>query len=157
MGSLVKIRLGTPADIPDLVAIDREDRDTPWSTATFQKELANPLGRLTIAVHDQKIIGYLITWLIGDELQIHHLAVRRAFRSQGVGGRLLSDGLDHARAEGATVAILEVRVNNRPARQLYEKHGFVEVGRRPGYYRKPAEDALLMNADLGGIEQNHKL
>ena len=37
-----------------------------------------------------------------------------------------------------------MRASNAPAIALYEKHGFVEVGRRRGYYEKPKEDAILM-------------
>jgi ribosomal-protein-alanine N-acetyltransferase len=32
---------------------------------------------------------------------------------------------------------------------LYERLGFVAVGRRPGYYRSPVEDAVLMRLEVG--------
>jgi ribosomal-protein-alanine N-acetyltransferase len=50
---------------------------------------------------------------------------------------------------GARSAHLEVRPSNEAALRLYRSAGFEEVLRRPGYYREPAEDALVMAcADL---------
>ena len=43
----------------------------------------------------------------------------------------------------ASAILLEVRESNRLARQLYEKRGFSEVGRRRAYYRDPVEDSIL--------------
>jgi ribosomal-protein-alanine N-acetyltransferase len=43
---------------------------------------------------------------------------------------------------------LEVRISNRPALDLYMKHGFEQVGRRRGYYEKPKEDAILMTLEF---------
>lgn len=141
------------ADIVELMRIDGEYRTEPWSAETFQKEIDNPLSRpIVLTVKEDSladpIVGFAITWLVGDELQVHHLAVRQSARGQGWGGVLLNDVLEGAARLGGTQATLEVRAGNTPARRLYEKHGFVEVGRRPGYYRQPADDAILMTATL---------
>jgi [ribosomal protein S18]-alanine N-acetyltransferase len=44
---------------------------------------------------------------------------------------------------------LEVRAGSAGAIALYERLGFVAVGRRPGYYRSPVEDAVLMRLEVG--------
>ena len=49
----------------------------------------------------------------------------------------------------ARMALLEVRAGNAPAQALYERLGFREVGRRPGYYSQPADDALVLALELG--------
>ncbi len=57
------------------------------------------------------------------------------------------------RLAGVTEVILEVRASNQPALGLYRRLGFVETGRRPGYYMdppEPAEDAVLMRLGLEG-------
>ena len=56
--------------------------------------------------------------------------------------------LGRARAGGGTAARLEVRRSNRAAVRLYEAHGFVEIGRRKGYYPAESEDAIVMQAAL---------
>ena len=42
--------------------------------------------------------------------------------------------------------LLEVAVNNQGARKLYQRLGFDEVGRRPGYYKRGGKsvDALVL-------------
>lgn len=138
----------TTADIPILIDIDAESRGIPWSAGTFQKEIDNPLCRAVVFTSGSEIVGFALSWIVGDEVQIHHIAIRQAWRRRGVGSKLLADALNNGREQGASVATLDVRAGNLPARRLYEKFGFVEVGRRPGYYREPADDAVLMNANL---------
>jgi len=46
---------------------------------------------------------------------------------------------------------LEVAADNAPAAGLYEAAGFVESGRRPGYYRRgnaPAVEARVLSCSL---------
>lgn len=49
---------------------------------------------------------------------------------------------------GIKSIFLEVRCDNEPAKKLYEKHGFSEVGRRRNYYTEPVCDALIYKAEL---------
>ena len=52
---------------------------------------------------------------------------------------------------GAPAVFLEVDEDNEPARRLYQRAGFREVGRRPGYYqqgRDHAATALVLRRDL---------
>ena len=62
--------------------------------------------------------------------------------------RLLGELLDSARAKDAAAVFLEVRESNQAARALYEKWAFRESGRRPRYYKDPAEDAILYRLDF---------
>ena len=48
---------------------------------------------------------------------------------------------------GQEVVTLEVRVSNEPAKELYAKYGFKEVGLRRGYYSDNNEDAVIMSTD----------
>jgi ribosomal-protein-alanine N-acetyltransferase len=49
---------------------------------------------------------------------------------------------------GAPTIRLEVRASNLTAIRLYQRHGFLTLGRRRGYYREPEEDALQMQAPV---------
>ena len=77
-----------------------------------------------------------------------NLYLDRNHRRQGKGLRLLRRLLDDARAQGCASAQLEVRAGNAAAQALYRKAGFVALGRRPGFYRDPSEDAVLMGKTL---------
>jgi len=90
----------------------------------------------------------LVLWLIIDEAHVATIATHPDFRRQGIGRKLLFHALMAAKAEGARTALLEVRVSNLAAQEMYRKFGFVEVNRRPHYYSDNGEDAILMTADL---------
>jgi ribosomal-protein-alanine N-acetyltransferase len=90
------------------------------------------------------IIGYHCFWIVFEELRLMNLAVRESMRRRGVGGALVIEALRLGLEQAATRAVLEVRASNDPARSLYARLGFVQIGRRPRYYTNPIEDAVLM-------------
>ena len=69
---------------------------------------------------------------------------------QGLGGKLLEHLMNIARGHGATRLFLEVRPSNAAGLALYQRHGFIGIGRRKGYYPAAAgrEDAIVMAKDL---------
>jgi ribosomal-protein-alanine N-acetyltransferase len=71
------------------------------------------------------------------------LVVAARVLRRGTASELMRELIRRAQNEAALAILLEVRESNLPARGLYEKHGFREVGRRRGYYADPAEDAIL--------------
>ena len=90
------------------------------------------------------IIGVAGFWLITTEIHIITIAVHPARRRLGLGEWLLHTLIEKGQTLGADIATLEVRPSNRAARSLYQKYGFQEVGRRPGYYSDTGEDALIL-------------
>ena len=91
-----------------------------------------------------------------DESELANLAVLPAARNRGIGGMLLKSALTAAEDRGSVEMYLEVRASNASAIALYTSHGFSEVGRRRGYYRKPVEDALVLRrapAPVASIEK----
>ena len=105
---------------------------------------------LMLAEFDQLPAGYIHSQLILDELTVLNLLVRPASRRQGIAGQLLQTSLQRAEREGATRCLLEVRAGNDAALALYRSMGFVEDGRRTGYYAGTTgrEDAVLMSVTL---------
>ena len=82
------------------------------------------------------------------EGELESVAVAPEMLRRGVGRRLTEATLLWCREHGAEVVELEVRAGNLAALALYRSVGFCEVGRRPGYYALPREDALIMRIDL---------
>ena len=65
------------------------------------------------------------------------------------GRRLMRCMMRTARLFGATMMTLEVRETNLGAQALYASLGFVQEGRRKGYYTDTGEDAfILWNHDI---------
>lgn len=146
----------TPADVPEAAAIERESTPSPWSEAQFRAELSKTFSRFWV-VHSENvewrksnpssILGFGGYWLLGPEAQLAELAVAPGSRRRGIGEGLVGKLMEEARAGGARIMSLEVRAGNTPARRLYEKLGFRETGRRPGFY-EGEEDAALMEKSL---------
>lgn len=140
----VRIRPMTEDDIARVLEIERASFTVPWTPATFFGLLRRPDAHLRVAESDGEIVGYAAVWVVLDQAELGDLAVVEGRRGQGIGTRLLGCVLDLARAHGVRDLYLEVRVSNTTARRLYERHGFRLAGRRPGYYARPKEDALVL-------------
>ncbi len=93
------------------------------------------------------IIGITGFWVMVNEAHITTIAVRDAYRRQGIGEWLLVSLIDMATQLKARMITLEVRVSNKEAQSLYKKYGFQKVGVRRGYYSDNGEDAVLMSTD----------
>ena len=88
--------------------------------------------------------GYVIALTVLDESEILNIAVAAELRGRGIGGIMLDAVLAQVRERGAVAVYLEVRESNESARRLYASRGFSELSRRKNYYRKPSEDALVL-------------
>lgn len=119
---------------------------TPWDAAAFQT-LLDQDGVFVLETTD----GFILMRAVADEAEILTLAVRPAARRQGLATRLLTQGATVAASCGAMRLFLEVAADNDGALALYGGAGFVEAGRRPGYYARPGgggEDALILALNL---------
>ena len=145
------IRRAGLADVNAIWAIEKVSFVTPWSRWSFLTELGHRHCRTLVAGPSPPLSwqtwGYLIFWVVADEMHILNLAVHPEHRRQGIARRLLAEGLAQARELGAALAWLEVRPSNLPGRALYASLGFKEVGRRPQYYDDTREDALLLTLE----------
>jgi ribosomal-protein-alanine N-acetyltransferase len=95
------------------------------------------------------VVGFVVASLIAGEAELESIAVTADAQQCGIGGKLLSRMLAALMEVQATRINLEVRGSNGPALALYKRHGFIETGRRVGYYVDPVEDAVMMGLDLG--------
>lgn len=136
----------TEGDIADLAVID--NACFPERTTDPASELQRPWARLWVArAQETRPIGFLLVWLVADEMHVLTLATLAAFRRFGVGRALMTHALGAARARGTRLVILEVRRSNLAAISLYRALGFEQTGVRAHYYTN-GEDALEMGLVL---------
>lgn len=107
-----------------------------WTAAQCAGLLPMPGVWLSLARDSSGMIGFALSRAIAGEAELLLLAVRRRSQRRGVGKMLLDRFMAHARKRGAERLHLEVREGNR-AVKLYERSGFVLVGRRRDYYSAP--------------------
>jgi ribosomal-protein-alanine N-acetyltransferase len=97
------------------------------------------------------LAGFIISRRAAGEAEILSVAVASARRGRGLARKLLDLHLRRLAGLGATAVFLEVDEDNAPARRLYARAGFREVGRRPAYYARdgaPPANALVLRRDL---------
>jgi len=121
-----------------------------WSESEFERLLADPLVTCHVARLGRTIAGFVLSRLVEDEAEILMVAVEPSSQGRGFGKSLLARHLGRLAARGARRVFLEVDEGNAPAIRLYTHAGFVQVGRRPGYYasREGAAAALILRRDL---------
>ena len=119
----------------------------PWSEKSIASELENPLSYWLVALEGSNVAGYAGSQTVLGETDMMNVAVRPECRRQGVAEVLIAALIAGLKKRESHCLTLEVRDSNAPARALYEKLGFLEVGRRKNYYRNPKEDALILRKE----------
>ena len=137
--------------LPEVAAIEQACFSDPWSEASFRQALDNRTVFFRVAMDGAGglVVGYVVAWFAGGEGEIANVAVAPWARGRGIGGLLLDAAIGAAAERGAEALYLDVRESNVRARGLYASRDFVEVGRRRRYYRRPAEDAIVLRRAIG--------
>ena len=137
-----------PEHVAAVAEMERQCFSDPWSEKSVASELDNPLSLWLIAEADGVVAGYVGSQTVLDSADMMNLAVSQDFRRQGIGEQLVNSLTEALAEKGVKTLLLEVRISNGPAKQLYQKLGFEIVGKRPRYYEKPREDALILRKEL---------
>jgi len=149
MTSLVHVTLENQEFyLEKILEIENLSFSAPWSLNGFLHELENPVSNVWAIMSESVLLGYLCFWMVQEEMQLLDLAVHPRYRGLGHGTFLLTKMIDHGFSRGISRIWLEVRVSGSTARKLYEKFGFLEIGRRKHYYTDPREDAIIMSLGL---------
>lgn len=153
----VRFRKMESSDLDEVLRIERASFSHPWSARFFLEELRVPCARSLVAIAGEKIIGYVIYWLLTDSVDVHNLAVHPEWRRRGIGRSLLMAVIEDARGGSLKRVTLEVRKSNEAAQKLYHSLGFATRGVRRGYYSDNGEDALIMVLDLEANQKSKPL
>lgn len=138
------IRPMNESDIDRVTELEAVIFPDPWPRAAFVEQLKDDTWGALVAEADGEIIGYACYLLVHNESHITNIGVEKIWRRKSVARRLLEHILEIVTSRGCEILLLEVRPSNAEARAFYAKHGFRELYRRPNYYRRPIEDALVM-------------
>jgi len=153
------------SDLDSVIRIEDLSFPQPWTRDQFLTELQRgPVSHCHVAVMrgsedtgtgndlapgEEPIVGFIMAWLVADELHITNLAVAPEMRRCGIAAALFEESISSGAGMGAVWCQLEVRASNSPARELYKRLGFKPLGKRKGYYCN-GEDAVVMGKELGG-------
>nr|WP_248362613.1 ribosomal protein S18-alanine N-acetyltransferase [Anaeromyxobacter oryzae] len=142
-----------PEDLDRVVEIEKDGFRHPWSRDLLERELAHAWSTILLATEEaagggEGVLGFIVFWLVHDEVHVLNIATALEARRRGIGRALMDAAADAGRRRGATLATLEVRRSNAPAIALYLDLGYRQVGVRPNYYADEGEDAIVMVLDL---------
>ena len=133
--------------VEQVAALEKECFSDPWSVRSIASELNNPLSLWFVAVEGDQVVGYVGSQSVMGEADMMNISVTEDWRRKGIAQRLVGSLVDALKEKEVHCLTLEVRASNEPAKALYEKLGFQQVGRRPNYYRNPKEDALILRKE----------
>lgn len=148
----ITIRDANLADMDRIVEIEDGSFTDPYPRGLLKAFLYMP-GAYLVAVEGGRVVGYTIG--IIRHKTIGHLvsvAVSRESRKKGIGEALITHTLRKLGEAGAESFMLEVRESNDPAKRLYSKMGFVEVGKMKKYYAD-GESAIVMEINGNSCSQ----
>ena len=144
MEKTLLIREMTVEDVAAVAALEEENFFRPWSYDAFLKTLSDENYVVIIAEDTDALLGYCVLLCTGEEADITNVCTAPAARGKGVATQMLTVLMEEGCARGVSEFFLEVRESNTPARNLYMKLGFEEIGLRKNYYEEPKEHAVLM-------------
>lgn len=138
------IRQMTADDVAAVAALESENFSRPWSYEAFHKTLSDENYIVIIAKETDALMGYCVLLCTGEEADITNVCTAASARGKGVATAVLTALMEEGMSRGVRSFFLEVRESNAPARALYTKLGFEEIGIRKNYYEEPREHAVLM-------------
>ena len=132
------------ADARALAALHAGSFQRAWSDGEFVELLRQPNIVAHRAAIGGSLAGFILSRMVSGEAEILSMAVSSSQRSKGLGGQLLHLHLRRLAGLGIGAVFLEVAEDNVPARRLYRRAGFRDVGRREGYYPEGKGSAALV-------------
>lgn len=124
--------------------------DDFWSASVLKNELQNPnhvSSYYFVAKANSEIVGFCGVSKIVDTLEILNIVTKKDKRNLGIASQLLQYIIEEGKKKQIHTIFLEVNEHNLPARHLYEKFHFQQVGLRKNYYHH-TDDAILMTLDF---------
>jgi ribosomal-protein-alanine N-acetyltransferase len=124
--------------------------DDPWEAGAMARLIALTGSFGWLAREDESPVGFILVRDLGNECEILSLGVVPRWRRRGIAQDLLRAAIVETRRRALSSLVLEVATDNDAAGALYAGFGFVAVGRRARYYKRPdgRADALIMRLTL---------
>ena len=150
-GSKTIVEPATLRDAPRLAQLHGASFHRGWGEGEFESMLTERNTLVQRLRLGRRTIGFAVSRMAADEAEILSIAIDDGYRGRGLSRDFLLTHLGHLAGRGVRTIFLEVEENNQPAIKLYERSGFIVVGRRERYYQQAGGEqlnALLMRRDL---------
>ena len=135
------------AHVAQIAQLEKLCFSDPWSENSIASELENELAYWLAAMEGGTVAGYIGSQTVMGETDMMNVAVHPDYRRRGIAEALVNALVEALKEQGSHSLTLEVRASNLPAQRLYEKLGFIMIGKRPRYYHNPKEDAYILRKE----------
>lgn len=143
----ITIRRASPEDISRIAALEAEC----FSDASTENSISAlfGMGAVGVSAYDgDTLCGFAYAADCAGDAELLRICVRNEYRKRKLGRRILSALHAELKTSEVGSVFLEVRESNAAAISLYVSEGYVETGKRKGFYKAPTEDALLFTKEL---------
>lgn len=140
----LKLRPLEKGDIDRIVELEKEIFSDPWPRAMFEDYIGWSEAHFLVALDGSRIVGYAVVEITPGCGHLTNIAVEPDCRRKSVANRLLDRIFQIVSSSGCETVHLEVRPSSSEALELYRRWGFRELYRKPNYYRRPVEEAIIM-------------
>jgi len=140
----VHIRWMIRRDMPEVLHIEQESFEFPWSEEDFLRCLQqrNCIGM--VAEHQEHVVGFMIYELQKTQLHVLNFAVQKPYRRRSVGSQMMTKLVSKLSSQRRSQILLEVRETNLSAQLFFREQGFRATTVLRAYYEDSPEDAYLM-------------
>ena len=142
--SRIHIRWMIRRDMSEVLNIESESFEFPWSEEDFVRCLRqrNCIGM--VAEYEDRVVGFMIYELHRTRLHVLNFAVCSDFRRRAVGAQMVAKLSGKLSSGRRTRILLEVRETNLDAQVFFRSQGFRAVSVLRDFYEDTTEDAYLM-------------
>jgi [ribosomal protein S18]-alanine N-acetyltransferase len=140
----IHVRWMIRRDMPEVLGIEQEAFEFPWSEEDFTRCLRqrNCIGM--VAEIADSVVAFMIYELHRSRLHMINFAVTRSHRRLGIGTHMLDKLIGKLTPDRRGRIVLEVRETNLPAQLFFRALGFRATSVLKDFYRDSTEDAYLM-------------
>ena len=139
-------RVASSQDLDQILAIENRAYQYPWNKEKFADSFNNPNVSIQLILHNEQIIGYLLTLQSLEFIDILNICIDPKFQQQGFGKQLLDNFLE-LQNKGVKSVFLEVRESNGVAINFYQHRGFELIDTRKKYYSN-GENAKILRLQI---------
>ncbi len=145
---MTEIKFAGKKDIVPIYETETLSFSQPLSKNEIENILNNKSYTVMIIQKQKRYVGHIIFYTVGDTAEIISVAIREEERNKGHGKKLVIEAVTRNIEAGVKNILLEVRVSNSAAINLYKACGFKIIAERTDFYEKPRENAYTMKYDI---------
>lgn len=143
----IEIKEADEERLLDIVSLGEKIFLNSWNEQMVATSMYGTYDTVLTAIDTSKnnrLAGYCIFTAPCEDCELLRIAVDKDYRRKGIGSELIKTMIRMCAKNNGENIFLEVRQSNEAAIGLYEAMGFDEISRRRDYYKKPTEDAVIM-------------